>query len=271
MKKSRLIFVLLAVFALSITGCKKEDSKPIVSVTPTPLYIYGNVGDLITFCITVNSDVQLSRFSITAQPDNQIPFTLLDTAITTKGTQFNYYYQLPLSLVGKSVVFDFKAEDQNGMTGGAIKRVYILAVPTTETILTETSGHRLYSNLSTNPDAYDLETNSGVFSTVADSTLRDIQDYSGTDTVLSGLWKSPAGGKFVLFNGFDYANATDSSAIHAYVSGVKLTIINNLQIGDIIITKLGSMTANKYAVIRITDIVDILGKNNDYYEFTIKK
>jgi hypothetical protein len=273
MKKSRLFFVLfLSVFATAITSCKKDDSKPIVSVTPGPLYIYGNVDDLVTFRISITSEVRLTRVSIIAQPDNQLPTTLLDSAISTKGTTFNYYYHLPSALAGKSVVFEFKAEDENGNTGSCAKRVYIAALtPTTAITLTETAGHRLFSNLSTSPDAYDLETNSGVFSTVADSTLRDIQDYSGTDTVLSGIWKSPAGGKFVLFNGYDYANATDSTAYNAYVSGVKLTILNNLHIGDIIITKLGSTATNKYVVVRITDILDIIGKNNDYYEFTIKK
>lgn len=250
-------------------SCKRDkDSIPHITVTPTPLYIYGAVGNLITFNIKIDSDVALAKFYITQQPDNELPVTVLDTVITSKGATLTYYYRLPAIYAGKSVIFEFKVEDENGNTAKELKRVFIAAPAAV--ILTETSGHRMYSNLSTNPDAYDLEANTSQFST-ADSTLRDIQDVSGTDTTLSLSWISPAGGSFVLYNGFDYANATDVSLRDAYNGGVKLTQISSLAENDIILTKLGSLSTNKYSVIRIIDIVDLAGKNNDYYEFSIKK
>ena len=129
----------------------------------------------------------------------------------------------------------------------------------------------MYANNSGHTDAFDLELNAPLFSTVADTTTRDLQDDSGMDTVLSKRWKSPAVGKFVAFNGFDYANATDSSVINAYNSGIKLPIINNISTGDIFITKLGSTSASKYVLIRISDVRDNIGSANDYYEFSIKK
>lgn len=267
--KSKLFFLSLFTAAILFSCKKDKDSKPIVSVYPDPMYIYGNVNDLISFRITIDSDVRLSRFSITIQPDNQTPFKIYDTVLNTKGAVIYYYYRLPLAYAGKSIIFNFKADDENGNSGSDLKRVFVNL--TSAVSLTETAGHRIYSNLSTQPDAYDLETNSPQFSTVGDSTLRDIQDMSGTDTTLSRSWKSPAGGKFVLFNGFDYANATDSSVYNAYVAGVKLTLLNNIQVGDIVITKLGSVSTNKYVLMRITDIIDAPGKNGDYYEFTIKK
>ena len=275
MKTSKLvIFASLTLFvALLNVSCKKEKlSNPIITVSPEPLYIFANVGDLVPFRIDISSEVKLSKVTITTQPDNQIPALLLDTAVTTRGATFFYYYRVPAAFAGKSVVFDFKVEDNNGLTANALKRVNISAIPTSSAVpLVETSGHRVYSNLSINPDAYNLETKSPEFSIVADSTDRDIQDVSGSNTTLSNTWKSPAGGKFVLFNGFDYANATDSSAYNAYTTGVKLSILYNIQVGDIIITKLGSTTANKYVVMRVTDLVDLTGKDGDYYEFTIKK
>ncbi|MCW3072832.1 MAG: hypothetical protein JWO44_2722 [Bacteroidetes bacterium] len=269
MKMKSLFGALICLTVVLASSCKRDkDSVPHVTVSPSALYIYGNVGDLVTFSISVDSESPLSKFYISQQPDNQVAVTVLDTSITSKGVNFTYYYRLPAALAGTSVIFEFKAQDENGNTGKELKRVFIAtpaAVP-----LTETTGHRMYSNLGTNPDAYNLETNVSQFST-SDSTLRDVQDASGTDTTLSRNWISPAGGQFVAYNGFDYANATNVSTVNAYNGGVKLTQLSGLAVGDIIITKLGSLTTNKYSVIRITDIVDLPGKNNDYYEFSIKK
>jgi hypothetical protein len=241
-------------------------------VSPEPLYYYGNVGDLVTFKVTVSSEIALSKVTITSTVDNETPNLALDSSVSSIGTTFNFYFRIPANLAGKSVVFDFKAENSKGKTGGTAKRLYIAAAAASPAIvLTETAGHLMYSNTSVNHDAYNLETNSGEFSLTADTASRDIQDYSGTNTTLSKEWRSPAGGKFVLYNGFDYANATDSTTISAYTTGVKYSVLYNLAVGDIIITKLGSVSTNKYAVIRITDIVDVAGKDNDYYEFKIKK
>jgi hypothetical protein len=272
--KKTLLFSLSVILISAMTfSCKKDKaSAPIVSVSPSSLYYYGNVGDLITFKISVSSESSLSKVIIMSTKDNQTPSLALDTAISTKGTTFNYYYRLPADLAGKSIIFDFKAEDSNGKTGGTAKRVFVNPIPVSPVVLlTETSGHRIYSNLSTGADAYNLETNGAEFSIVADTASRDIQDFSGSATTLSKSWKSPAGGKFVVFNGYDYANATDSSSIAAYTTGVKQSVLYNLAVGDIIITKLGSVSTNKYAVIRITDIIDVVGKDSDYYEFNIKK
>jgi hypothetical protein len=275
-KKHALYFkplLLIVTIAVIFFGCKKDEKNaPIMSIAPAPLHIYAAVGDIVIFKINVSTNAKLQRVVIKGQPDNETPMVLLDTAITSKGTTFTYYYKLPLVLAGRSTLVTFEASDENGMSSTDFRRIYVSALPTSQArVLTETTGHRMYSNTSINPDAYNLETNVGEFSLTADSTSRDMQDYSAANTTLSKEWRSPAGGKFVLYNGFDYANATDSTAISAYTTGVKYSVLYNVQVGDIIITKLGSLTANKYAVIRITDIVDAVGKDGDYYEFNIKK
>ncbi|HRG01708.1 MAG: hypothetical protein U0W65_12665 [Bacteroidia bacterium] len=270
----KILLVLVTASAMTLFyACKKDkDSKPIISISPASIHLYVDVNDLLTFKVSVSSEVPLTKVVIKGTPSNQTPITLLDTAIATKGTSFNFYYRVPASMAGQSMLITFRAEDQNGMASENFCRIYVNSVnPIHPVPLTETSGHRMYSNLSTNPDSYNLETNTGDFSTVVDTASRDIQDYSGSSLTLSNSWISPAGGKFVKYNGFDYANATDSTTIAAYSSGVKLSVLNSLQVGDIIITKLGSVSTNKYVLMRITDIVDVTGKDNDYYEFSIKK
>jgi hypothetical protein len=276
MKKIKLLILAMTTIVASslIFSCKKDkDTKPIITISPGSLHIGGNVGDLITFNVSVSSEIALSKVVIKGQPDNETPTVLLDTAILTKTTSFKYYYRIPASLAGKTILFIFRAENQSGIANENFTRLYVSAPQAIVPVpLTESAGHRMYSNLSTtNQDAYNLETKIAENSMTADTASRDIQDMSASSSTLSLSWKSPAGGKFVLFNSFDYANATDSSTISAYSSGVKYSILYNLQLNDIIITKLGSVPTNKYVVMRVTDIVDVAGKDGDYYEFTIKK
>ncbi len=274
-QKSLFSLALISIFSLSTIffSCKKDDkAAPIILITPSTQHIYAKAGDLITFGVSVSTTENLSKVVIRGQIDNELPVILLDTAISSKGTTFSFYYRIPANLAGKSTLITFQAVDVNSMSSTNFKRIYVSSpIVSQAIILTETVGHMMYSNTSVNHDAYNLESNTGEFSLTADTASRDIQDYSAANTTLSKEWRSPAGGKFVLYNGFDYANATDSTAISAYTTGVKYSVLYNLAVGDIIITKLGSVSTNKYAVIRITDIVDVAGKDNDYYEFKIKK
>ena len=88
---------------------------------------------------------------------------------------------------------------------------------------------------------------------------------------MSLSWISPAGGRFVRFNTYDYANATDSSIVDAYNAGLDLPKVDNIQNGDIILTKLGSTSSTDYAAILITGVYDPDSTNLDYYLFNIKK
>jgi len=137
--------------------------------------------------------------------------------------------------------------------------------------LTEYTGSIIFSKFSGKPDAYDIATNSVQFSATAANNLLDIADFDTIpgDSALTGQWHSPAGSQFVLFPGFDYANATDLSAMNAYNAGQKLDIISDLNINDIIITK--ETGSNTYAVIKIINIVDSAAMIKDRYEFNIKK
>lgn len=274
-QKSLFSLALLSIFTLSTIffSCKKDDkTAPIVIITPSSQHVYGKVGDLITFGVSVSTTAQLSKVVVRAQLDNELPVKILDSTVTTAGTTFSFYYRIPANTEGKSIFITFQAIDENNMSSTNFKRIYVNAAQVSQAIiLTETVGHTMYSNTSINHDAYNLETNTAEFSLTADTASRDIQDYSAANTTLSKEWRSPAGGKFVVYNGFDYANATDSTTISAYTTGVKYSVLYNVAVGDIIITKLGSVSTSKYAVIRITDIVDVAGKDGDYYEFKIKK
>lgn len=269
---TNLFTAILVVIASSFSACKKDElKKPLVQTTPNDINMFGKVGDILSMKIDVASDIRLSRFYITTKIENSFLTTPLDTVIDGKNFSMVYEYKIPAAAAGKSVVFTFNAIDVDGNRGTDLKQLLVQA--DTAVLLSETTGHQIFSAKSLNhKDAYNLETNSVVWSQLADSSDQDIKDFiADTTDALSYSWVSPAHGKFVRFNGFDYPNATDVTAENAYTSGAKLDIIDNLQINDILIVKLGSVTAEKYVVIKITAIADAPGKEFDTYTFSIKK
>ncbi|MBL0049742.1 MAG: hypothetical protein IPP32_16805 [Bacteroidetes bacterium] len=266
--------LLLGVLTFTSTSCKKEKLKqPLVLTNPESLYIYGRAGDVVSVTVDVSSDIRLSRFYVTSKIDNAFQITSLDSTIDGKSFSMNFEYKIPAAASGKSIIFTYNAMDVDGNSGSDVKRLVVAA--DTAIVLAETSGHQLFSGKSLNhQDAFDLETNSVKWSLLpgVDSTSLDIKDFPTDSTdALAKSWISPAHGKFVRANGFDYANATNVSLINAYSSSTKLDIIDNIQLNDIIIIKLGSVASDKYAIIKINGITDAAGKESDSYLFSIKK
>jgi len=142
-------------------------------------------------------------------------------------------------------------------------------------LLSETSGHQMFSHNSTNYDAYNLLTGLPLHSQLSDSSIIHIIDAS-IDSVnhntLSRKWMSFANLQFVKFNDFNYANATISSIKNAYNAGLKNQFVDNLTDEDIIITKLGNSSIDTgFIAIKIINIIDADSTINDKYIFNIKK
>lgn len=268
-----LLLVALITTSIAFSSCKKDKSTvtPVVFLTPDDLYISGNINDVISISVTARCDDKMNRFYIKAQPENGYQSTVFDTSFSAKKITYLFQYKIPSSLAGKSVVFSFNAIADNGNEGSGVKRLIVQS--DTSVIYVEKAGNKMFANNPTvmsTEDAYNLKTVTPQQSAAGDSTIRDIQDNSGNDTVLSKRWISPAGGKFVRFNSFDYPNATAATVKSAFNSGTKLSIIDNLKEEDIIITKLGSSSTDIYVVVKIITIHDDIGKSNDYYRFDVK-
>jgi hypothetical protein len=267
-KFSLLIAGISLVFLYSCN--KNKNSIPVVYVTPSDINIVAHPGNILTFDVTADGDNDaLSRFIIQNQAENQSRLTILDTSITGKKFTYTYQYKVPDTLTG-SVFITFSVYDKDGDIGEAATRIIIDPISTK---LTEYPGDIIYSRFSGKQDALHIYTNAPEFSALAPLSLLDIADYDTiqSDSTLANQWYSPAGNKFVRFNGFDYANATNSSAGAAYNSGQKLDIISSLNINDIIITKANNGGSAFYAVIKITNIVEASSTINDRYEFNLLK
>ena len=279
MKSNFLITLGMLVMPLLLiqTSCKKDKdpNKPLVFVAPEPLYVFAKVNDVVSFNITISSEAGLKSFEITSKIDDGKSFTQTEMEVSFSGEGSStelFEYVAPLAAQGSSVIFTFIAVDVEGQRTTVGRRLWVEEQPVGPIFLNETSGHMMYSKNSSNADSYNLETGMAVFSTLNDSTERDIEDFPLSDTtdMLSLSWVSPAGGKFVKFNGFNYANATDSLLIDGYTSGAKFSKVDNLVVGDIILTKLGGTVTPNYVVIKITQINDPDSTNLDYYMFNVK-
>ena len=257
-------------FALSIYSCEEESEAPIIVVKPNDIAIDAEVNEVLTFDIGVRGNNALRFFRIHLKPENDFKFNVVDSPLEVKVFSYDFEYRIDPKYASQSLVFEFQAIDVEGNSSVWGTRVDV--AEDTSIALVETAGHTFYSSNSSKTNAYNLETNTPVFSSLTDSVNRDLEDISTNDT-LSMSWTSPAEGKFVKFQGFDYPNATDLSLRNAYEAGTKLDKVENIQVNDIILSRLGNTSSGKeeYVAIKITGVADATGSENDSYTFNIKK
>ena len=264
--------VLLALAICTASSCEDPASQPLVDIEPSALNLQADVNEVLDFAIKVIGENQLSKFQIKIKPDNDFTTTLFDSSLITKAFNYNFQYRIPAKFASQSVIFEFNAYDIEGNLGQNFRRINV--TKDTSIALIETAGHLMYSSSSTKSNAYNLENNTPLFSSLADSTSMDLLDFTlNSSDTLSRSWVSPAKGKMVRFNGFDYANATDLTVRTAFEAGAKLDKIDDIQDGDIILTKLNNVSSGKelYLALRITTVSDAAGNENDSYLFNIKK
>jgi hypothetical protein len=139
--------------------------------------------------------------------------------------------------------------------------------------LTEYAGNVVYSGNSTKQNGYNLMLGSPEYTHLSDTSTLHIADTTDTDILLK-RWVSPAGLKFVKFNGFDYANCTNISTRASYDAGIKTAFIDNLAEGDVYITNIRDEDDDEKDVciaLKIVNIIDNEGSEMDRYIFNIKK
>ncbi len=271
MKKARIIIVCL-ISVIFFQNCKKDDPDPLItSLTPSALALNGNVGEVKTFYYNASSNDGLNRLIISYQEDGGLSKVIVDSLLHgVKNATYRMEYLIPNNQKDYTLLLMFRIIDNEGRDKTEARNLFVKGKAS---LLTESSGAIIYSKASGNADAYDLVAMAAKFSGLSPDSLRDIQTFSVNDTssVLSKSIISPAGGQFVLFNGFDYVNATAMSLQEAYRSGQKVDKISNLEQGQIILTRLGRKSNSYFAAIKITDVIDLPGTKDDKILFNVKR
>ena len=265
---SKIYFLVLAGILLAFSACKKDPEGPNISVSPSEIHIETTPGALIEFAIDAFAgDNDLSSVVITSKPEGYITSTLLDTIVQGSSASFYYVYQVPSGW--DDIVLSFVVTDSEGEDSRTSRRILIDG----NEPLTESTGHYLYSRYaSSQTTGFDFESNTPlVVSALSDSTMVHLFENDDTDDEsLSYEWTSIAGNKFVRNNSFNYPEATAASAQSTYESSTAVQVITDLAIDDILITEYDT-TNHYFAVMKIIDIQDNTGSENDRYVFNVKR
>ncbi|MCB9335587.1 MAG: hypothetical protein H6586_05520 [Flavobacteriales bacterium] len=264
MKKSIFYFTILSLVLFH--SCKKdEEQNSGITITPTEDYLLRDTSDVINFTVKIESRNELAKYRVT-QTINNSTITVKEETISGK-THIDWYdYTVPNSFntYGRhEIKLIFSSFDVSGNTMNKAKIVY---VDINDRTLSETSGNTMYSALSNQFNAYDLLTNTPKYNSDSTSHVFDFSTSNPSDS-LGKTWISPSGIKFVKLNGFDYANATESTVKNAYNSSIKNDTIRNIAPQDVIITKVNQT----YMALQLIYVIDDVGVNQDRYIFNIKK
>ncbi|MFZ6052282.1 hypothetical protein [Halocola ammonii] len=270
MLKSKITFwTVLAILSLSAISCNDELQSPAIFVSPTAFNFTASPGQYVEFSVRAEAgDSDLRNLTIQLKPEGGLTQTILDTALAGDEAEFFYPYLIANSQEA-NLNFTFKVYDQEGDNGGAIRKVSISG----SSPLVESTGHRLYSKFATEENsAFNIEnTQPLVLATNPDSSSVDLVNFDTTnDDVLTRSITSYSGVKFARNNDFNYAEATQQSAEGTYTSSTPVNLVSNLQIDDILITEFDTIN-NLYAVLQITNILDLEGTVDDRIEFKMKK
>lgn len=261
--------ILLITVIMVISGCNKEIEGPRLQVYPNGTVFERQAGSLMEFSIEASADDGLKSLRITKQESNSITQTFLDTVLSGNNANFKYPFQVPEHGVS-SINFVFTLEDMEGRKVQTPRKLVVQG----STLLQETSGFELesvFGGLGADRAFNIVDGLEFEITAETDSSAIDIMEYDTEDDgLLSRSWMSPSGLKFVQSNSFNYAQATFNSAKAIYDNNSQEEIIEGISVNDIFVIRY-SADPERYAVIKIDQIVEETEDNHGFYRFHMKK
>lgn len=252
-----------------LVSCNNSKNEIFMTID-RPLNIISAPDRIVEFSIDVKADNAINRFWVTAKEPLKPTQTITDSALAFPSKKFKmeYFYRVPNRLDTLNIVVNFHVSDVNGNSFNLVRQ--IVSVPDAR-LLPETTGHLLYTRGGTNPNtAFNLKKLEPLTYSDSSAALIDIYDTT-TKANLSYVWHSLAKGRFVKFNSFDYAKATNLSVRDAYKAGIKQDFAVNLAKDDILLYYVPQGNNDFYAVVRIVNIVNDTAARSFRYEFNVKK
>ena len=255
---------LILCLLLAFSSCKKEVANFInISFTPTEQYEFRNSGEIIPFSIKLSSNSELSELVIVQIVNNSIIDTLYHEQISGLEKTELYNYTCPdiSSLDTSEIKLIFYCSNTNGDIN---ERAKVFSVVSKNVYLSETTGHTMFSNNSSEFNSYNLVTGTAAYN--SDTTTHISDNTDSISDILSREWVSMSGLLFSKNNSFDYANATLEGIEDTYSTSVKKEFVDQISENDIIITKI----EDNYVIIKIIFVIDNYGSEEDRYIFNIK-
>lgn len=266
---------LIAISALSLfaVGCKKDTSLPErIEVTPAALVFHSTSGDVQNFSIKGYSSKKFNRLRISTKRKNGFSTTIKDSSFAGRENfSLLWEYQIENASEDYEVLVYFTLSDESGRDFTTDR---LIKVTVTDPALSEYSGIKMYSRWSGQADALylaDLSVRIAALTSIDKLDIHDDSTQIGLDSLLGRTWVSPAGGRMMRFNLFNYAEATVNSLSGAISSGTFTDRIEDIKAGDIILYTRSDDSLKVNAVIRVLGVIDNAGAKNDYYDIAVKK
>ena len=269
--KAKYLFILLLIIGLA--ACKKDESK---------LYVYADTGDIdwsesfvpygktLQFNIIAQSkESPLASLNLKSYDSQYLEQTWLDTTFTVSVNNVNIPLRFQLLAYPDTTGISFTL---TGRTQEGTQSTYsftLFCLPT-QNRLTENDLVTLYSAASDKPSAFSLDKLDVLLQQEAEQTANCFYDMPQADEnndILSRTWVSQTGLYFARGGDFSYGTATISSLMATYKNTQHQTKISNLQNDEVIL--IGDDKQAK-AVVKILNIYDEQGTEQDRYQFAIK-
>lgn len=268
---SRKLLYCIAIVFLFLVSCSEKDASPVILlVSPNVISQNSSAGENLLYGVEAYSNVSssLAHFSVTCFDPIRGLLPMTDSVLTGEKFSCAYPFVVPeFSQDSVLLQLNFNVADVLGnemsmqryilVTGGALE-------------LDNFESITMYASGNNRPDAYDLSANTPIIRALADSSEVDIYVYKNEEDLteaLSGEWRSYTGVKFVRFNEFNYATATQSGIESSYSSGIPQNAISDIAVNDVI------LVGKENKAIGVIKIVAI--QNNDNaprcYIFSLKK
>lgn len=279
MKKLKLMALgLLGVSMFTFTSCAEDEDteapSPNLTVTASTASITGAANESITISSGTTVDFAISAQSVGGTDLKSIQLIITGVNATTNlpesvgGYDYSSSAVVDLDNADEDVYSDILSVDgiYFGTEGKTTYRFILtdnnnkstardieVNVTNPEPLNTEVTGAFFHIGGSLQ-GAYDLVDNKLISGSgaSADPTKQDMKNTDAAGNIFTGSWTAANATLFVKSNGFDYANATVSSAAAAYADGTPGSNVGNPINGDIYIAKLRG--TGDFAVIKIVSV-----------------
>lgn len=251
-----------------LSSCGGEETPPSITLDTNAMTVAP--GEEVTVTATfAEEDKKLAELTVTESTDMGGAAT-----VELDGSSNNYVYTgtVPANAGGTTITVTFTVKDKKDNEGS------VDLVLTVETPFANETTTSIVNNIhGPSAGAWDMVADQAKLKDDADAD-KDIVDQTDANTgdFLAGGWAAGNGTMFVVANSYDYANATQESAVSAYAAGTATATLSNddLAVDNVIIAKLRG--GDDYSVIKITEVFDDgtnggTGNNTDYRKFTYKK
>lgn len=265
MQIKSLIFALLLSLGFATSCSNTDDADPVILfVTPNTTEAVAN--DAVYFDISTwatNAQIVLvEAVSFDKTYGTQVIYSV-EPIVQHYTARFTY--RMPMYLESQEVEFTFYSTDSLGRKQDMSVKIFVQG---NDKSIEELTGITLYSPLSERNDAFSFELLQSVCTKSADEGQCDIYVEAGDESDnLPRSWASKTGLRFSKSNSFAYSKATYQSVALVYENAVTDPTVSDLASEDIIIV---GRNGKAIAVIRIANIYDGEGVNEDRYDINMK-